>query len=108
MIVKLRKLDSQYPDLTPDQPYMVLGIEAEDLRLLNDQGRPYLYPADLFTTGDARKPEDWVSALGEDEERYAYPPPLNDCGFFEDFFNGKPKAVATFWRAINQRLSAAA
>lgn len=108
MIVKLRERDSRYPDLTPDQPYLVLGIEADDLRILNDQGRPYLYPPELFTIVDAREPDDWVSELGKDNERYAYPPPLNTCGFFEDYFDGKPEAVATFWRIMNRRLSAAA
>jgi len=108
MIVKLREPDSRYPDLTPDQPYVVLGIEADDLRILNDQGRPYLYPNELFTLVDPREPNDWVSALGEGRERYAYPPPLNDDGFFEDYFDGKPEAVATFWRVMNRRLSAAA
>jgi len=108
MIVRLRERDSRYPDLTPDQPYVVLGIEADDLRILNDQGRPYLYPHGLFTVVDAREPDDWVSEHGDDSERYAYPPPLNDSGFFEDFFDGKPEAVATFWRVMNRRLSAAA
>jgi hypothetical protein len=108
MIVQLREQDSRYTDLTPDQPYLVLGIEADDLRILNDQGRPFLYPRDLFTVVDAREPEDWVSELGEDNERYAYPPPLNIIGFFEDFFDGKPETVATFWRVMNRRLSVAA
>lgn len=108
MIVQLREQDPRYSDLTPDQPYLVLGIEADDLRILNDQGRPFLYPRDLFVVVDAREPEDWVSEIGEDHERYAYPPPLNDSGFFEDFFDGKPEAVATFWRVMNRRLSVAA
>ena len=108
MIVKLRAEDSRYPELTPGQPYPVLGIEANDLRVLNDQGRPYLYPREIFRVVDDREPEDWVSELGEDKERYAYPPPLDGAGFFEDFFDGKPEAVTTFWRVMNQRLSTAA
>jgi hypothetical protein len=108
MIVELRERDLRYPDLTPDQPYLVLGIETDDYRILNDQGQPYLYPHNLFTVVDAREPDDWVSERGEDNERYAYPPPLNDSGFFEDYFDGKPEAVATFWRVMNRRLSAAA
>jgi hypothetical protein len=108
MIVELRGTDAGYPDLTPGQPYLVLGIEADDLRILNDQGRPYLYPRKIFAIIDAREPEDWVNELGEDNERYAYPPPLNEAGFFEDYFDGKPEAVATFWRVMNRRLSAAA
>jgi hypothetical protein len=108
MIVELHASDSRFPDLTPGQPYVVLGIEADDFRILNDQGKPYLYPHDIFNVVDAREPEDWVSEVGEDNERYAYPPPLNDCGFFEDYFDGKPEAIATFWRVMNRRLSVAA
>jgi len=108
MIVKLLQEDVDYPDLSPEQPYVVLGIEADDLRILNDRGRPYLYPVELFSLIDAREPDDWVIAIGDDNERYAYPPPLNGPGFFEDYFDGNPEAVATFWRVMNRRLSAAA
>jgi hypothetical protein len=108
MIVQLHARDSRYRDLTPGQPYVVLGIEAGDLRILNDQGRPYLYPRELFAVVDAREPDDWVNERGEDNERYAYPPPINSGGFFEDYFDGKPEAVATFWRVMNRRLSDAA
>jgi hypothetical protein len=43
--------------------------------------------------------------VGEDGARYAYPPPLNGCGFFEDFFDAKRKTVSTFWQVVNQRLA---
>ena len=105
MIVKLRRKNPRYADLTPGQPYVVIGIEADDLRVLNDAGRPYLYPCRLFKLVDAREPSDWVAELGEDGERYAYPPVLNKPGFFEDFFDEKPKAVGTFWRVVNRRLA---
>ena len=107
MTVTPRGSDHRIPDLTPGQPYVVLGIEADDLRILNDQGRPYLYPRDLFTTLDASEPSDWVSEVGDDDERYAYPPALNSPGFFEDFFDGKIEAISMFWRVMNQRLAAA-
>lgn len=106
MTVKLRRKNRRYQDLTPGQPYVVIGIEADDFRILNDGGRPYLYPARLFKLVDPRKPRDWVTDFGEDRERYAYPPALNKPGFFEDFFEEKPKAVATFWRVVNKRLAA--
>ena len=54
-----------------------------------------------------REPADWATEFGEDGERYAYPPPLNSNGFFEDFFEADKEAVATFWRVVNQRLAAA-
>jgi hypothetical protein len=108
MIVKLRQPDARYPDLTVDQPYMVIGIEANDYRILSDQGRPYLYPSELFEVLDPREPEDWVREVGDDQDRYAYPPAFNATGFFEDFFDAKKEAVATFWRVVNQRLASAA
>lgn len=105
MIVKLRRRDAQYPDLATAQEYVVIGIEADDYRILNDQGRPFLYPQVLFEVVDAHEPADWISEFGEDGERYAYPPALNGSGFFEDFFEDNREAVATFWRAVNQRLA---
>lgn len=106
MIVKLRRKNSRYPDLTPHQGYAVIGIEADDFRILNDQGKPYLYPARLFEIVDSQEPNDWVTEYGDDGERYAYPLPLNNCGFFEDFFDTKEEAVSTFWQVVNQRLAA--
>jgi len=107
MIIKLKKRKTQYRDLTFGQPYVVIGIEADEFRILNDAGRPFLYPPDLFSLVDAREPDDWVTEFGDDGERYSYPRPLNKSGFFEDFFDQKAKAVATFWRVVNHRLAAA-
>ncbi len=106
MIVKLKKKSTRYRDLTFGQPYVVIGIEADDLRLLNNTGRPFLYPSNLFSIVDQVEPVDWVTEFGEEGERYSYPPPLNKSGFFEDFFDEKAKAVSTFWRVVNQRLAA--
>jgi hypothetical protein len=105
MIVKLRRTNARYRGLTPGQPYVVIGIEDDDFRILNDAGRPYLYSPGLFNLLDAREPADWVTELSDDGERYAYPAPLNDPGFFEDFFDDKSKAVRTFWQVVNERLA---
>lgn len=107
MIVKLKKHNTRYRDLTFGELYYVIGIEADDLRILNNVGRPFLYPSDLFALVDARESADWVTEFGEGGERYSYTPPLNRPGFFEDFFDQKAKAVATFWRVVNHRLAAA-
>lgn len=106
MTVKFRQGRADYPDLTPGQEYGVIGIEADDLRVLSDQGRPYLYPAGLFEVVDPREPGDWVTVYGDEGERYAYPPSLNGNGFFEDFFDEDEEAVAVFWRTVNRRLAA--
>ncbi|HZZ27462.1 MAG TPA: hypothetical protein VFE46_05590 [Pirellulales bacterium] len=107
MIVKLKRRNPRYPDLSVGQPYVVIGIEADDLRILNDHGRPFLYPAKLFKAVDSRRPEDWVEERGDQGELYAYPPQFNRTGFFEDFFDAKPTAVRAFWHVMNERLAAA-
>ena len=105
MIVRLKKRSPRYRDLSTRQAYMVIGIEADDFRILNDAGRPFLYPSQLFRVIDRREPADWVTEFGNDGERYAYPPALNKPGFFEDFFDDKSRAVGTFWRVMNQHLA---
>ncbi len=104
MIVRLKQKNTHYPDLTTGKQYAVIGIEADDLRVLNDRGYPYLYPETLFDIADSREPEAWITEFGDDGERYSYPPTLNSCGFFEDFFDGKKNAVKKFWQVVNQRL----
>jgi len=108
MIVTLKESRPDFPDLTPDQPYFVIGIEANDYRLLNDHGKPYLYPPDLFEIIDSREPASWITEYGDDGERYSYPPELKEAGFFEDYFDGKDDALSKFWKAVNKRLSDAA
>jgi len=108
MIVKLKSSNSGCPDLSEGQQYLVLGIEADDYRILNDVGKPYLYEPTFFDVVESTEPTDWVTEYGEDGERYSYPTPLNEAGFFEDFFDHKPKQTATFWRIVNFRLAHAA
>jgi hypothetical protein len=95
-------------NLTPGEEYYVIGIEADDYRILDDGGQPYLYPEGDFRIIDDHEPADWVSEIGDDGERYAYPPELNRVGFFEDFFDLKSNAVKTFWNVMNRRLAKAA
>lgn len=108
MIVRPEDSSTEYQDLTAGNAYVVIGIEADDLRILNDQGRPFLYPTELFEIVDAREPEDWSVEFGPDGERYSYPPRLNRIGFFEDFFDNSHEAVTIFWQTVNQRLAAVA
>ena len=58
MIVKLRKKNTRYRDLTLGQEYVVIGVEADEFRILNDAGRPFLYPPRLFALVDSREPAD--------------------------------------------------
>ncbi|QEP43167.1 hypothetical protein D5085_08615 [Ectothiorhodospiraceae bacterium BW-2] len=108
MIVKLKAASRHYPELSAGYSYFVIGIEADDYRLLNDKGSPYLYPAELFDIVEATEPVEWLTEYGADGERYAYPAPLHEIGFFEDFFDQKPEQVIRFWHTVNQQLTRAA
>ena len=89
-----------YRDLSSDRVYAVLGIEADDFRLMNDDGKPFLFPAQMFDVVDPTESGDWVVTYGSDGEKYAYPPALSRVGFFEDYFDGLPAAIAAFNTAI--------
>lgn len=103
MRVRLKPGEAKhYYDLSPAKTYVVLGIEADDLRIVNDQGRPYLYPPGIFEMVDPGEPGDWVSVLGESGERYAYPQEFSAPGFFEDYFDHVQDAVETFDRYIKR------
>lgn len=107
MIVQAKPIPDLHPRLTAGATYHVIGIEADDYRLLDDRGQPCLYPADHFAVLDPAEPADWVTETGPDGERYAYPSALNAPGFFEDFFDAKPAAQATFWHTVNRHLAEA-
>lgn len=85
----------QYTDFTLGTSYEILGIEADDFRILNDRGIPYLYPPDLFVIVDSHEPKEWITERGADGERYSYPKELSGTGFFEDWFEGDEKARTT-------------
>lgn len=74
--------------LTVNREYEVLGIEADDYRLLNDVGEPALFDAQCFEIVDPHEPAFWSSQYGEEGERYAYPPGWGVPGFFEDWHDG--------------------
>ncbi len=90
-------------DLTRGAEYEVLAIEADDLRLMDDLGEPYLFPPALFTVIDSRRPAEWVGKH-DDGVEYASAPELSGLGFFEDYFEGKRSAVRAFHRYVNRHL----
>lgn len=102
MKVKFIGQETSYKDLTVGQVYRVIGLEADDYRLVNDVGRPYLYSPELFEIVDAAEPDDWQMEYGAEGERYAYPPALNRVGFFEDYFDGDEEAIAVFQQHLRQ------
>jgi len=87
--------------------YEVLGIEADDYRVLTDADArfnpndPVLYSSSVFAVLDPAEPSFWISELGADGERYAYPA----CWaghFFEDYHNGVQQVRERFWNDLRQ------
>jgi hypothetical protein len=100
MKVRFKPGHSKYLDLTPGNVYRVIGIEADHYRIMNDDGRPYLYPPKAFHVVDSKEPRQWRTWHGEDGEKYSYPADLREAGFFEDYFDGNRKAMATLHRYL--------
>jgi hypothetical protein len=93
----LCKGEYQGPDMTIGKVYVVIGIEADSYRIINDAQMPYLYNPDQFELVDSEKPNFWITEYGENQEEYSYPSSWNAPGFFEDFHDGKKDVVNQFW-----------
>ncbi|MFM9957748.1 MAG: hypothetical protein ACKVZJ_06710 [Phycisphaerales bacterium] len=89
--------------LTLGGAYEVIGIEAGDLRIIDDAGSPVLFDPALFDMIDPARPMHWKSWT-DDGVEYAYAPELAAPGFFEDYHQRQPDAVRTFHRYINRNL----
>jgi hypothetical protein len=85
--------------LTIGRVYEVLGIEAEWLRLLNDNREPVLYDPGCFSIVESSEPANWVSVM-VDAVRYAYPPAWGRPGYFEDWHDGVASVRATFAKQL--------
>jgi hypothetical protein len=94
MLVVLRTRQApngvEYWSLTVGSPYVVISIEADLYRLINDRGEPIIYDPVCFEVIDRQEPPFWLSVQGEEGERYASPPGWNTPGFFEEWHDGNP------------------
>jgi hypothetical protein len=96
----MQNADALPHGVTAGKDYLVLGIEADDYRLLNDELEPVIYSSSLFEVVDSQEPSSWIHQVGSDGEHYAYPPELGEPGFFEDYHDGLPGAVMAFRRYL--------
>ncbi|BFM12678.1 hypothetical protein R50072_28310 [Simiduia litorea] len=93
----------QLNKLTQGKHYLVLGIEADSFRIIDDTDEPYLYePAD-FEIIDPNEPSFWQYEIGKDGERYSYPEEWTKPGFFEDYFDNVASAKKAFVEVLNRK-----
>jgi hypothetical protein len=94
--------DYQIHSLTLNNVYEVLGIEADDYRIIDEDNEPYLFPPDCFEIVDNSIPAFWKTEYGEDKERYSYPPRWFSVGFFEDYFDNVKEVRDQFWKEYKE------
>jgi hypothetical protein len=112
---------TSYTTLTLGGEYEVLGFEGNWLRILDDQGDPFLFEMDRFEIVDASHPGFWqymnihnekVDANHTDVFQYravdddglcGYPPEwLAELWFFPDVIDNVPGVKEGFWRDLRR------
>jgi len=89
--------------LIQGKPYLVIGIEADSYRIVDESCEPYLYESANFEIIDPNEPSFWLSEVGEDGERYSYPEEWFQSGFFEDYFDNVASEKKAFVDVLNKK-----
>ena len=106
--IKTRAPDGRVVSLTVGRVYEVLGIEADNYRVLTDEDTPYdpndpvLYEPECFKIVDETEPDFWINETGDDGERYAYPERWGRAGFFEDYHDRDQAVRDQFWSDLHK------
>lgn len=100
VIYKRKPADGTTPRLRIGHEYLVVGLSDQSFRLVDEDREPVLFPRDSFDVTDATIPDDWVRDDGRDDDFYIDPPECAKPGFYEDYFDHVPSAVATFERVL--------
>lgn len=88
--------------LTLGKEYLVIGLNDEDYRVVNDFNEPILYPKECFEITDSRVPEDWRRDDHADGEYRINPIEVAKPGFYEKFFDDVPEAQEVFRRVLER------
>ena len=93
--------------ITSGKLYVVVGLDNDYFRIIDNNDEPLLYPKGLFTIVDDTIPEDWVREDYPDGEYYIDPPEFSKPGFYEDYFDGVPSALSAFKKYVKSLASRA-
>lgn len=92
-------------DLSVGCEYEVLGIEANDYRLVPENFKkygklgPFLNDFDCFKVIESTEPPFWECDT-DDGVRYCYQQQWNRPGFFEDYHDGNKAVQTQFWNDL--------
>jgi hypothetical protein len=90
------KVENDFWSLTLGREYVVIGLDHESFRLVDNKGEPILFPKEGLKILDTTIPEDWMWKRYSEDEYYADPPELGRQGFYDDYFDGKAEASKQF------------
>jgi hypothetical protein len=75
-------------------------------RIATRQGTPALFEVSLFAITDPQVDDGWVVQYNESGEVSLVPRAWISPGFWEDYFDGKPDAVARYQEVLRRATSA--
>jgi hypothetical protein len=93
---------NEFWSLTPGREYVVIGVDHESYRVVDDKGDPILFPREGFRVVDDTIPQDWIWDRPSDDEYYGGPEGLQTPGFYEDYFDGKREAIEQFTQYLQR------
>ena len=82
--------------LIQSKDYVVIGVYDLNYRIIDESGEPALYPKSFFLDADFDLPKNWVFRDFGDGGFACSPPELSQRGFYEDYADGNPVAIAAF------------
>lgn len=99
------KVETDSAWLRVGREYSVLAISVFGGRILlriasDDAGVPALFQAEMFEVIDARLPSSWRAILDQSGGLDIGPAAWLRAGFWEDYFNNAPEAVAAYEREV--------
>ena len=102
--ISQKEYEQKYSAINPEKVYTVLGTSYDNVRILDEDGEPIIYPMIYFDMIDNTIEDGWMVWMRDDIDEY--PPQENFFShlspkefqgyFYEDFFDGKRESIEIF------------
>jgi hypothetical protein len=86
--------DSSHETISPDEIYLVIAVDRDFYRVIDDAGQPVMFPKELFEVIDKRIPSGWAFDEHVGGSYYLEPIPCSVPGFYEDYYGSDGDQVA--------------
>jgi hypothetical protein len=98
--------------LTAGDEYLVLSLLIDpnghvQLRVIDNDGTPSVWPAEMFETTDERPSPNWLIRLGSDGLLEIAPGSWLEPGFWEDYFDDVAEARSDYENELSVIVAAA-